>query len=345
MKKTLSRPNGYLALFATFLVVGGVVCAAILATPKLNPDSKVPSLPEAPVVTASTTGTGGVLVVDHGVATLYQKQGSRKLSWPDDVAMLGRPLSQIEGVDSKTGERAYLTTGFQRDAESGIHSPDGRRSLFPSPARPDGTGSVEVRLGSEKQTIVLRLGSKGVKDVMPLGWWDTETVAVTGRTTSSRMIYAATLAGEVSPVAFIPDNANDLTVQGSNVWYVTLEPGQGLESPPGPPSELHGISRRGVDVTVAKEVTHVITSYVSFGQNAAYQTDAGDLVFVPDGDTHQLPLGKGTPLLFRDATHLVIRREGRLLAKDAITGLEEPILDTIPEGVSIHVVPGVSTQP
>ncbi|MEO5927104.1 MAG: hypothetical protein ABIO72_00350 [Patescibacteria group bacterium] len=345
MKKTLSRPNGYLALFATFLVVGGVVFAAVLATPTINPDSKVPNLPESPVTTATPTSTGGILVVDHSGAMLYQKEGSRPLSWPDDVKLLGRALSQMEGVDAKTGEHVYLTTGFVRATSTGIHSPDGRRALFPSPARADGTGSVEIRLGNEKQTIVLRVGSKGVKDVMPLGWWDAETIAVTGRVTSTRMIYAATLAGEVTPIAIIPDNAADFSFEAGSMWYVTLQPGAGLESPPGPPSELHRLSRRDKDVVLATETTHVISVFIPFISSAAYQTDAGDLTLLSNTDVTEIPLGKGTPLAFIDATHLVIRRDGHLIKKDAITGLEETVLDMIPDGAAVFVVPGISTQP
>lgn len=348
MKKPLSRPNGYLALFATFLVVGGVVFASILATPTINPDAKPGVLPQPPVVTASPTGTGEVLVVSQEGAMLYAHEGSQKLSWPDDVKLLKRSLSQFEGADAKTGERVYLASGFVRATSTGIHSPDGRRGLFPSPAKADGTGSVEVRLGSETQTIVTRLGNgKGIKDVMPLGWWDSDSIAITGRVTSTRMVFAVTLAGVVTPIAPIPDVASGLSIEGGNVWYVTLEPGQGLESPPGPPSELHLILRDGADQRVVLETKNVITRYVTSGQTVAYQMDSGELsVISPLSSSSQskIPQGDGTPLLFIDWTHLVLRKDGKLFKRNVITGLEETILDSIPEDASVFVIPP-STQP
>lgn len=348
MKKTLSRPNGYLALFATFLVVGGVVFAAVLATPAINPDAKPPTLPQTPVATADATSTGGVLVIGDGKAILHRYEGSSGMTWPDDVKLLGKPLSQFEGADAKTGERVYLAAGFLRATSTGIHSPDGRRALFPSPAKADGTGNVEVHLGNERQTVVVRLGNgKGVKDVMPVGWWDSDSLAVTGRVTSTRMLFAVTLAGEVSPIVSIPDAANGLLAQGGNVWYVTLEPGEGLESPPGPPSELHRVSRDGDDIRLSVETKNVITAYVPFGDTVAYQKDSGEFFVISplsSLDTGNIPLGDGTPLLFIDPTHVVIRKSGKLLRKEVFTGLEETILDTIPENASVYVVPPSTAQ-
>jgi hypothetical protein len=37
-------------------------------------------------------------------------------------------------------------------------------------------------------------------------------------------------------------------------------------------------------------------------------------------------------------------RDGHLLTKNVITGLEETVLEAIPDGASIYVIPGISTQ-
>jgi hypothetical protein len=339
MKKPLSRPNSFLALFATFLVVGGVVFVAVLASPKIAPESPLPGLVPAPVDAPSATSVRLVLVTSRG-ATLVAQGASKALSWPDDVKLLGESLSQLEGADALTGERVYLTNGFVRATSSGIHSPDGRRSLHPSPGQADGTDSVEVRLGSERQRFVLRLpNGRGVRGAMPLGWWDDETIAVAGRTTTTLVAYAISLTGEVMPVAVLPDTAEHFSLRDGALWYVTAEPGEGLESPPGPPSSLHRVERSGKDERVADEPERVVTAYVARGHRFGYATDDGTMTVRMGSSDLAYPAGGGTPLLMPDETHLVIRRDNALILKDVITGREDTLLSRIENGTMVFDLP------
>jgi hypothetical protein len=343
MKKPQARKTGLLALVATFLVVGGVVFVAMLATPAMNPDAKPPEFLPSPVATPHATSTG-ILVVDVSGARILKNGESKTLSWPGDVKLLGLPVSQLEGVDALTGERVYLANGFERDASAGIHSPDGRRSLYPAPAKADGTGSVEVRMGSDRQTIVLRLtNGRGVKEVTPVGWWNDETMAVAGRTTSTRVMYAATLSGSVTPVASLPETADRLAMYGGVLWYVTAEPGDGLESPFVPPSELHRVPRSGSDERLVRSEEQVIMRYVPRGTQVAYEAQDESVTLLSDRAMREAPLGSGTPLAFRDATHLLIRKDMKIVSKDVITGFEETLLDLTSAGAMIFPLPESST--
>jgi hypothetical protein len=344
MKKPQRRTTGLLALLATFLVVGGVVMVAMLATPKLDPNTKLSPLAQRPVSTPEATTTG-MLVVDAAGARLLQDGESRTLSWPEDVKRLGAPISQLEGVDALTGERVYLTSGFAKESSAGIHSPDGRRSAHPAPSKADGTGSIEIRLGSDRRTVVLRVpNGGGVKDVILVGWWDDETIAFTGRTTSTRMVYAATLMGSVAPVAPIPDTADRLSMREGMLWYVTAEPGEGLESPFVPPSELHRVSRSGLDERLVRSEAQVVMTYTLRGKHIAYELQDESMMLHTDSALPEAPLGTGIPLMFRDAAHLVIQRNGDVISKDVVTGREEMLFHVSESGTMIFSLPESSTM-
>ncbi|MFA5935495.1 MAG: hypothetical protein WC787_01410 [Patescibacteria group bacterium] len=343
MKKRPVRQSGMLALFATFLVVGGVVFAAILATPKIAPDAYKPPSAESPTDSPEATSTGRVLVIDNEGTRLFANGESKTLSWPEDVKLLGRAVSQIVGVDAFTGERVYLASGFARATSTGIHSPDGRRSLHPSSARADGTGSIEVRLGSESRTFVTRLpNGKAIKDVMPLGWWDNETVVLAGRVTSTRSLFAVSLTGSASLVASFPDMAQRISVIDGAVWHVTAEAGEGLEAVALPPSELHRVSRNGNDERVIQDGARVIAMYTVSGNNVAYSTDDGEIN--AKTEMGALLVGKGAPLAFMDPTHLLVRQAKRIFMKDIVTGLESTVFVLTDDGAIVFVLPPADTS-
>lgn len=343
MKKPKPRTTGILALIATFLVVGGVVFVAVLATPKINPDAQIPELPQ-PVTASPAASSTRVLVVDQNGARIVQGGESMLLTWPDDAKLLGRPASQLEGVDALTGERVYLGNGFERAESPGLRSPDGRRSLHPAPPKADGTGSVEVRLGTDRQVIVLRFANgKGLKEGTPVGWWDAETIAVIGRATSTRMVYAASLTGVLTPVAILPETANRIATYSGAVWYITAEPGEGLESPFIPPSSLHRVTRAGKDELLVDSDDQVIMTYVPSGDEVAYETQDEALFLLSNRVMRDVPLGSGTPLAFRDAAHLLLRRGDSIVSKDVVTGLEEVFMKLPKSGAALFPLPASST--
>lgn len=336
MKTASTRPQGLLALFATFLVVAGVVFVAILAShDSLDPNMGEPS-PAMIAGLTEPTSTTRVLLVDADGTRLFAGGEWTTLSWPDDLKRLGKSLSQLEGIDATTGERVYLENGFVRATSSGVHSPDGRRALRPSPARSDQAGSVEIWTGNSHETIVLRAADgRGIRESMPIGWWDSETFAVAGRATSTRAIYAVSLSGTVSYVSALPDEAQAISMRDGNVWYVIAQPGEGLETPQAPPSELHRAARNGTDDVIAREDLQVIGPYAVRDLSSAYVTDDGSITLITNGKMAETPLGNGIPLVFLDETHLVVRRDNGLIIKDTVTGLEEALAALGEEGALV----------
>lgn len=324
----------FLAPLATFLVVGGVAAIAYL-----NPNNNSASGPISETDKSANSvevKSLSIVLVNEKNARLFFNGADKILSWPEDVKLLGQPLSTLEGRDLSSGERAYLKEGFTlTDAAFGIRSPDGRRTLHPAPPKADGAGAFEVRFGLDRQIIAVRLPSgQGVKDVRPLGWWDSQTVAVAGLTTSSRAIFSVGLSGGTRQVAFLPDTAEQLAAYYGKVWYITANTNQGLEQSPAPPSELHQISFDGTDNLLSRETSRVIVRYApSIDSQVAYLTDDGQTIsanrggVVYDLNTPNYPVGPGVPLGFADQTRLIFKKDQKMWLKDLITGQEDFIAD------------------
>ncbi|MFH1078315.1 MAG: hypothetical protein V1745_03505 [Patescibacteria group bacterium] len=342
MKKTPPGSKGYLALFATFLVVGGVVGVAYLGSQsKGGPAKQTPSIQ----VPTSTRASGvSLLVVDGRGSRIVENGTERSATWPDDTNLLGTPLSTLVGRKVLTGEPAYLLPEFVLATSSaGIRSPDGRRSLHPSPSRKDGAGVIEVRNGSESHAYVLRAtGGRAVKDVAPVGWWDSETMAATGFVTSSRILFSVSLSGDVEQVAFLPDTISMVRADHGSVWYVAVQPGEGLESAPLPPSSLHRVQREGTNTVVAEETSRVILNFVMFVDmsKVAYATDDGQITVVSEGTTTSL--GLGVPLGILDDGRVLLLRDSGLFVVDPATRAEERAADAPgDDGAVFLIVPPV----
>lgn len=322
MAKLPSRPTGFLALFATFLVVGGVAAVAFVAAPRTPSGQDQKPVPEAQK--KASPYFPPFLAVDASVR-LITDTAERTLAWPDDVKVLGQPLSTVRGVDVGTGEVAVLENGFVRSTSTAVRSPDGRRSAQSATHRQDATSSIEVRYGNESRSYVLRLSNgSGVRDAKPVGWWDDDTVAVFGLTTSTRDVYALDLTGTVRRVAQLPEFIEHVRVEDGAVWYVRVTPGEGLEQPAMPPTELHRVTPDGRDEAVVSESGEVITGYAILTPALlAYQTEKGGAVLVSDGKA--VSLGKGMPLLFLNEEHLLIMRDGAVFMRHLDENAETPI--------------------
>lgn len=338
MKKTPPGSKGYLALFATFLVVGGVVGVAYLESQsKGGPTKQTPSFL---VATSTAKGDVSLLVVDGRGSRIVEDGTERPAAWPDDTNLLGAPLSTLVGRKVLTGEPAYLLPEFiLATSSAGIRSPDGRRSLHPSPSRKDGAGVIEVRNGSESHAYVLRAsGGRAVKDVVPVGWLDGETMAATGFVTSSRILFSVSLSGDVEQIAYLPDTISMVRADHGSVWYVAVQPGEGLESAPLPPSSLHRVQREGVDTGAVEESNRVILNFVTSVDmsKVAYGTDDGQAATVSDGATKSL--GLGMPLSILDDGRILLLRGASLLVVDAATGAEKRIADAPGDDGAIFLI-------
>ncbi|MEK7655723.1 MAG: hypothetical protein AAB386_03530 [Patescibacteria group bacterium] len=276
-----SSKNGYFAIFISLLVIAAAAAVVFVYPDRFSP--KIAPPPISPSATQSFDLSGSrVLLADEAGAWLQVASGSRPLKWPEDVKLLGAALSTFRGHDVKTGEDAYLESGFILATSSvGFRSPDGRRSIHPTPSAPDGTSAILIRYGGDTSNVILREeNGRGIRDAQAVGWWDNETVAVVGIKNSVRTAFAVGIAGGVRVVASLPETATRIEIHDGGLWYVTLTPGEGLESEPAPPSELHRLMVEGKDSTLMVSPVTVISRYVVVGGNlVATQNEKGKIYY------------------------------------------------------------------
>lgn len=339
MSKSQGDFKGLLALFLTVFIAVGVVAAVYITTPR-NATEQVLNNEAAPADKMDNKPV--FLLVDENGARLVGQDGIRTLKWPEDVKLLNQPLSTLSGRSIASGERVYLTTEFARaPASDGIRSPDGRRFARPDQAKPDETGVINVRFGDNVQTIVLRLpNGLGVRDAQTLGWWDDGTLAVVGFATDSRAVFAVSLNESLREVAPIPDSAGALEMQNGQVWYVTLQAGEGLESPPGPPSVLRRVNLEGEQTAVLEETDNVIAQYrTSIDGKLFFNTYDGELFYI---NKTKSPMGNGVPLEILPDGRLLMKRDMQMLVKDPVTGQEDMVMQLPENGGAVFAIkPGL----
>ncbi len=270
-----SPKNGYFTVFVSLLVI-----AAAAAVVFVYPDRFSPKIISESYEYRVPSAKPFALLADDSGAWFQSASGSIPLMWPEDVKLLGSALSSFRGHDVKTGENAYLESGFVFATSSiGIRSPDGRRSIHPTPSAPDGTGAILIRYGGDTSNVILREGNgRGIRDAQAVGWWDNETVAVVGIKNSVRTAFAVGIAGGVRVVASLPETATQIEMFDGGLWYVTITTGEGLESEPEPPSELHKFTADGKDSILLVSTTTVISRYVVVDGNlVATQNNEGKI--------------------------------------------------------------------
>lgn len=347
------RTNFPLAIFATLLIVGGVVLVTYVA-------SQTPSAPSiaSPALTAqhATSTSQAFLVVSAEGSRIVTGDVSTPFHFPDDAAKLGAPLSTLEGVRVSSGERVVLDADAHVVlASDALRSPDGRRTLAAAPFRKDGVGTVFVRYGKETQELVLRLpDGTPIRSAIPVGWWDERTAAVTGVVTSTRAVFAVSITGSIERVAFLPDEFDHLSIERGAAWYTTETPGPGLEAQPMPPATMERIGRDGAHTIVATENAGLILSYVMNASGmvayaiALQDGGASRGAVVSDGNMQPVD---GVPLLvLKDGAMLLRRQNGKEMSQIILVrvdGAEEVLsnLAGVPSDAAVFALDEIHRNP
>ncbi len=335
---TAGGPNKPLALFATFLVVVGIVAVALVSSMKTGSPGSTTSVLSASSTVAMTSSTAAIALVNDSAVTLLHFDGTSERLKPQQFTQAyGAGPLPVEGVQVANGSEAY----FHAPGETvgGIPSPNGQYLAHLESAKSDGAGVIQVsKDGETPQSVVLRSGRTALTDPFVQGWFDDDMMIVTAHATSTRWVYAVSRTGTIEPIVTLPDNVTFLAGRGGMLWYATATLGEGLESPPTGPSEIHRVTLRPAqDVRVADDATHAINMVVP-GTDGwfAYTTDDGrSYVERVDGSGamqgERISLGSERPLLFLSADRLVLRDNFSLVLKDLRTG-QVTTLGALPEG-------------
>lgn len=296
-KKTKAGWRLYAGLIVVCAIVIGVAILSAVASKIKPPDTQAQSV-QIQVPAIAGKGPAFLVFSSEGLR-LINLDNSRelKIAWPDDVSRLGKPLSQIRGVDLETGQSVWLDSGFVRASSTVWRSPDGRRNAYLASDRRDGSGAVEVRQGNESTLLVLRQkNGRKIIDEQLLGWLDKDTMALVAVVTSTRNILTLDLNGTLAPIARLPDDAWLVKVADGAVYYARATPGEGIESSQQPPSSLWKVVPGKSLEKVADEPSHVIQNFVASDGIVVYSTEDNDMTQIVDGSLKSL--GKGLPMLY-----------------------------------------------
>ncbi len=283
----------------------------------------------------------------------------------DVLILLNQDSATIQHMDGKN-ERMLLDVFFKKFAQltlpaegsklsngivtpfpdpkldkGAIPSPDWKYTARLAEPRADGATSIFLKPKTQNaRTIILREGNQPLRDGSFAGWFDEKNMAIVAYTDQNKSLYSAGLDGSLKKIAPMPDTVVMSTMRHGIFWYVTATLGQGIETPPSSPSELHRVTLDGKEVRMAREEKQVITGIMAEANGRiAYSLDNGEAVLsglgLPNG---QLNIGSRHPVVLVSNGHVIIRDGFFLMAFDPATGATSK-LSEIPEGeISVFVL-------
>ncbi|MBI5654432.1 hypothetical protein HZC53_02130 [Candidatus Uhrbacteria bacterium] len=336
--KNLSKTNVPVLLFATFLVVGGIVSAAYFSSQKADVAAQASKQGSVQNSTSQPQVASGTLwLANSDAVTVLKFDGtSERLSWDDFAKRFPSAVWPGQGSLAANGSAVSLLSPEQASGTRKIYpSPDRRYMANLGTPKSDNAAVIEVRQGRESpQTLVIRdRKGRAFSDTQFMGWLDNRTLALTAVATSSRWVYAVDLNNVMRPLAPLPDDAVYLEVRAGAVWYATAVLGEGIESPPMGPSDLHRITSNGQDVIVAQDDSRVFQIVVANDRgDFMYATDDGQAYYQKSGDTgSRKALSERRPLLILRDGRLVLREGFKVVLYDPATSLSRDLGD-LPEG-------------
>jgi hypothetical protein len=340
-------PNKPVAIFATILVVAGV--AAVVAVSSEFRSATTPASLKNPTnaLQASQPGpyaSGTILLVNDSAVTLMQLNATSERVTPEQfTARFKGAALPTEGVDAANGSKVsfHLPTD-STSSTARFLSPDRAREAQLVTTK-NGATAISIAQSSETpQTIVLRdAQGHALQDVSLLGWLTDSTFAVSGISTSTPAVTILSTDGDVRRSVSLPTSTLWAEVHGGEVWYATGVVGEGIESTPHGPSELHRISADGTDTLAARDELHVfLTVIVGMNGQIAATTDDGQSFLLTVGDsTSRHVLGQLRPLLFLPDGELLVRDGFDMDVYDPTRQVSRK-LGVVPEGeVNVFFLP------
>jgi hypothetical protein len=329
MRKAAWKPNKGLAIFATVFVVLGVLGAVYLSQDAL------PGGTRGTVATSTAAGPRvsvlPLALVNDSAVTLITREGKQERLTTDQFKKrVPEKYWPVIGASVATGEETVFHLPEQ-PAVLGQTSPDGLKIARMGPAKADGAAVLLITEHGNERSQVLRLNSQPVQDAQVHGWFDASHIALSGFSKGERLALAVETNGRVQKLTTIPDTALSIIGRNGGLYYITGQQGEGIESQPVGPSELHRILLTGSDEVLAREADSVIQTLVTGEKGSlAYVRENGDS-FVSSSGTSPVSLGRVRPLLFLNEQELLLRNTYKLEVLNIRTGTSTS-LGEVPEG-------------
>ncbi len=355
MQKTYRRPNKAsktnvpMVIFATFLVVVGIALDAYFSSqkPPATPlqTTKATASQKTPATPLQATGPALLLQNADAVTILGLDGKTQRLSLADFKSQVAEKYWPTEGSQAANGSVAYFLAAASSDSRQAFLNSDRSYTAALGIAKADGASVIEVAKGSDKaQQLVLRdKNGKPLSDASLLGWLDANSLVVSAVATTTRAAYTLNVDGNVRYLSALPDNVVYEEARAGAIWYATAQLGQGLESEPQGPSELHRVTADGADLKVARDALRVFLVAVPSGADKLmYMMDDGAAYYQTiGGQSSRTALGKRRPLAFLPDGRLALRDNYDVVAYDPANG-QVSKLGALPEGeVKVFVAPAL----
>lgn len=238
----------------------------------------------------------------------------RALVWPEDVALLGEPLSQISGVDCATGQPSWLNPGFVQASSSMFRSPDGRREARLNTEKRSAGNSVLIQYGNSVNSLVLRLrDGRRIIDPRILGWLNKDEILLAGKSTSTLTVYSLNLSGDVSRWSYLPPDTMSVGLHEGKVYYVRPVGASDVEPSTGGSSVWRAYKDKPHERLLTDQ-DHMIEQVFFWERGLVFAAEQDEL-FIFSADNSK-PAGRGRLLLSIGQEGWLVNREGSLYLLD-----------------------------
>ena len=307
----------------------------------LQPSAPTESQSPVSAVATSTTDiatTTTIALVNENAVTLVDLHGQAKRMTAEEFTNT-HPSSTWprSGVQVSNGQ--WVSFQLPGQATSGTRgqfvSTNGTWTASAISVKSDGASVIRLTNKSNSKELVFRKASgSAIKDASILGWFDDTTMILTGHVTSTEWLYAFSVQGAVQPIEPLPETVISSQVRSGELWYTTAVQGEGIESNPVGPSDVHRvvIHPAVLDTVEHHEDTKVVVGFTGT-KPLAFTLDTGESFW------QDISLGKRRPLLVLPDQRLIVRDAFDLVVFDPKTGVTHKLIAT-PEGVvTIFVMP------
>ena len=310
-KRMIMGIKTILALFTTFFIVLGVLLIGYAA---FDTSIKVDENKENIDVNARATSSAFlILQKDKASIKFIDSDNTRDLIWPDDASRLGKPVSQIQGVQIDSGKRVWIEPGFVLAPQDLVRSPDGRRQAKLLPVREDGSSVIELSYGKEISNYTLRDSNKEFyKNIELIDWLNQYELIFLAGNESLKVICSLNVDGTIKEKAKVMDNTRLFTISDDGVCFVEeIKPDVHL----GESMYKYNIWEAGNNTTtkILNDKDVEIQKMVGVDSGLVYVL-ADQKMFWQHGDKNEF-LGRGIPLQVSYGK-LIYRIEGRVYLLD-----------------------------
>ncbi len=320
-----------------FILVGILAFAAFRFLQPQTTDT-VPGVSTSTATSTMETSTTTIVLVNENAITSLDLNGQAKRMTADEF-VAAHPASTWPSGGVQVSNGQWATFHLPAEATSGTRgsavSLKGAWTAKIISVKTDGASVIQLTDKTKSKELILRQSSgTPIKDASIAGWFDDERMMIIGHATDTKWLYSFSTQGIVQPIVSLPETIVSFQVKDGALWYVTATQGEGIESDPTGPSDVHRVvmSPSIQDTIEHHEDTRVVIGFTGT-QPLAFTLDNGESFW------KDISIGKRRPLLVLPDQRLIVRDGFDLVLFDPKTGATRKLMAT-PEGaVTIFVMP------